>query len=57
MQEVVRSCQTSRLEQELVSKYILLEDYFMRESLSKASAIGSRVKHEHCMAICDLALL
>lgn len=39
MEELLRTCQTSRLEQELVSKYILIEDYFMRESLSKASAM------------------
>lgn len=36
MEEVLQTCQTSHLEQELISKYILIEDYFMRESLSKA---------------------
>ena len=36
VEELLRTCQTSQLEQELVNKYILIEDYFMRESLTKA---------------------
>lgn len=39
LEEVLRTCQTSRLEQELISKYILIEDYFMRESLTKAGQL------------------
>ena len=34
MEELLRACRTSQLEQELMSKYILIEDYFMeRESI------------------------
>ena len=42
VEELVRSCQTSHLEQELVNKYILIEDYFMRESLCKAKPAVSQ---------------
>ena len=52
VEEVVRTCQTGRLEQELVSKYILIEDYFMRESLSKARTLEKFMRT--CQA-CGLA--
>ena len=41
VEEVLQTCQTSHLEQELISKYILIEDYFMRESLSKAGVMNN----------------
>ena len=37
VEELLRTCGTSQLEQELMNKYILIEDYFMRESLCKVS--------------------
>lgn len=41
VEELLRTCRTSQLEQELMSKYILIEDYFMRESLCKAVAMDT----------------
>jgi hypothetical protein len=41
LEEVLQTCRTSQLEQEIVNKYILIEDYFMRESLSKAVAMDT----------------